>query len=174
MVKDMRNIIIHDQIFYFMTFDEVYKKYNKLCKSIAYKFTNKFNTFDDLICISNYSMFKAFENYNSDKNISFISYLGEITKNDFLLNKRQENKINKESSLDLFYSFEDDINYIDFINNENLMIKINDLIPTYRSIIILFFFYGYKQVEIAKFFNVDRSTISRRLKNALRIMGANL
>jgi RNA polymerase sigma factor (sigma-70 family) len=154
-----------------MNFEDVYKQYNKLCKCIAYKFVNNYNTYEDLISITNYSIFKAIKKYDYSKNISFISYLSEITKNDCLLNKRLEKKMCNESSLDLYYSFENNANLYGYSANMDLKIKIDQLIPTYKKIIILFYYYGYNQVEIAKKFNVDRSTISRQLKKAIKIMG---
>jgi RNA polymerase sigma factor (sigma-70 family) len=182
MKEDLRYIIIHNNIFYFMNFEDVYYQYNRLCKSIAYKFINKFNTYEDLISISNYSIFKALKKYDYNKNVAFITYLSEVTKNDCLLNKRLEKKLCKESSLDIYYPLEKNSNLYsyssvgnneilyNYSSNEDIKVKINSLIPTLRKVVILHYYYGYYQNEIAKMFNVDRSTISRQLKRAYKIM----
>jgi RNA polymerase sigma factor (sigma-70 family) len=156
-----------------MSFEEVYEKYYKLTNSMAYKFTNSFNTLDELKSIGNYSIYKTFLNYDSKRNNSFLSLLVEITKNDLIGSLRQDKKKNKETSIDLYFNIESTLEYYDYDKYENLKILINDLKPKYKDLVILYYFGGYNQGEIADKFKVNRSTISRNLKKAIKLMGVN-
>jgi RNA polymerase sigma factor (sigma-70 family) len=150
-----------------LDFNEIYFNYNKLCKSIAFENIDRFNEYDDLISITNLSLFKAFNTYNVDKKTSFSTYLYKLCQNDLQMNKRQNKKKSKESSLELFFDSEKEDKSFNNYSKSYINNMINFLTLEERQLVILYFFYGYKQKEIAILKGISRSYTSRLLTNIL-------
>lgn len=154
-----------------MNFDEIYLQYNKLGKKLAYQYCNKYLEYNDLISISNYSLFKAFNTYDYKRNIDFSTYYTKIIKNDLLMQQRQINKRNRESSLELFYSLDSEFDMLKDFNNSHLDLMIQSLNEKDKELIKLYYFYGYKQWEIAIITGKCRSWTSRKIQNIVKKMG---
>jgi len=168
-----------------MTCTEAYEQYKKFVYQITYKFNIPGQSMDDLIQIGCIGLIKAFNTYQYERNIMFITYLAVIVNNEMKMSLRRSKK-NDAASLDcemfndngdittLLDIVSDPVNFeeliVDSITFKEIESLLNELTSKQRSIIRCRYFNDMSQREIAGKFNITQSYISRTIQKALKIL----
>lgn len=167
-----------------MTCEEVFNQFKNFLYKIAHKWSAQYNI-DDLFQVASIGLTKAYNAYDVDKNIFFMTYLGTITENEIKMFHRKMKKHANVGSLDdityigkdgdsisLLEMVADEINYEDLaienIASNELMILTNNLSEREKTIINYIFIDRMKQPQIAKKLDVSQSYVSRIVTKTLK------
>lgn len=162
-----------------MCLTETYEQFKNFLRKLCQGW--KQYNFEEIFQVANVGLVKAFNSYNADRNIQFITYLSTIVTNELKMYHRKENRhlhnvslnktINDEDNIELEDLISDDVSIeedilkkIEFKEIEMLLEKLN---PKKRGIIKKFYLEGMKQQQIADECGLAQSYVSRLLNNSL-------
>lgn len=174
-----------------MTIEEVYKQFERFIYKKCMRWT-KIYELDDLAQTAFIGLNKAFENYEIEKGILFITYAGTIIDNELRMYHRRNKKHGNDISINITFRvkdndqaledmLQDSINYEDVtiknIECEKLKLAIKKLNPGEKKIIEDLHFNYRAQGEVGKELNLSQAYISRinkrillKLKNIMEVM----
>ena len=164
-----------------MSIEEVYQQFKNFIYKQCQSWLGKYE-FDDLQQVAFIGLQKAYEGYEVDKDVQFLTYAAMAIGNELRIyhikNKKHEDVFSlnktflfKDDEMEYIDTISDDINYEEIafknIQCENLRNALRKLKPIDREIVeeIGLNFKGQK--EIAEKFNLSQSYISRKYKNLL-------
>lgn len=165
---------------------EIVETCKPFVKRFAYQFSKSCNisTYEDLVSYGNLGVLNAINKYDLNSNVTFTTYAfqqihGAITQNtrkEFTTcDKRPLSISNFNQDEDVPYSvneetIESDVNVYDDVlktlNNEQLYEAINELSTKHKEIIVLKYFEGLQQNEIAEHLKISNQTVNSRLQYA--------
>lgn len=164
-----------------MSIEEVYQQFKNFIYKQCQSWCGKYE-FDDLQQVAFIGLQKAYEGYEVDKEVQFLTYVALIISNELKLYHRKNKKHEDVFSLNKTFSLKDDeMEYIDTISDdtdyeeiafkniqcENLKNAIEKLNPIDREIVEELGLNFKNQKEIAEKLNLSQSRVSRRYKDAL-------
>lgn len=164
-----------------MSLEEVYIQFKNFIFKQCQSWKGKYEI-EDLQQIAFIGLQKAYESYDIDKDILFLTYASMIIGNELRMYHRRNKKHEDVFSLNKTFSFKDDeIEYIDTISDdtnyeeiafkniecENLRNALEKLDPIDKEIVEELGLNFKKQREIADKFNLSQSYVARKYKNAL-------
>lgn len=156
---------------------------------IANKYKNTEVESDDLISIGSIGLIKAVNTFNPHKNIKFATYASRCISNEILMHLRKEKKKRKEMFLEDTVKSDSEGNSLSIMDvvgtgKEEIEheILLNDNVKIIKSILytlpederkIIQFRFGIdcerkKQTDIARFFNISQSYVSRIERKVLK------
>ncbi|WMJ79561.1 sigma-70 family RNA polymerase sigma factor [Clostridium sp. MB40-C1] len=165
-----------------MTIEEVYKQFEKFIYKVCQTWRRKYEI-DDLVQVAFLGLNKAYENYDIEKNVLFLTYASMLINNELRLyhrkNKKHENNISmsttfqlKDNNLELEDTLQDDINYEDVaitnIEYGRLKLAMKKLTQNEQRIIEALHFQYRSQKEIANELNLTQPYVSRVYRKVLQ------
>lgn len=159
--------------------NNLYQKYYYLIVNITSKFYNYFNEkngyFKDILQEAIYAFFKAIENFDTNSNTNFTSYV-YITIKNYLLNYIKKNeKIRQNLNNNLNYKLIDDViseelSEEDLIFLEELYKKIENIFlyefTNLEREVFLYYLDNFSYSEISEMLNKEKKTIDNALYRA--------
>lgn len=142
----------------------------KLVYNIAFSYNKNFLDFDDLIQEGFLGLYKAYNSYNSSKNVSFKTYAY------YWIKKQISEYVKKNRKIKIFEEFElEDLSYeekFDF-DEKNIDFKTDELDFLEQKVLDLF--YNHKKTfnEISEILNLKREKIRQIYSKALRKIKIN-
>ncbi|HEY5563896.1 MAG TPA: sigma-70 family RNA polymerase sigma factor [Clostridiaceae bacterium] len=168
-----------------MTCGETFEQFERLIYKKALEFTNSDLDIEDLNQIGSMALAKAFNAYDIEKGYLFTTLLGRVVTNDFLMQIRKESNKKKynmcEVSFDEPFATDGCGNTLTLMNLisspdqcEELVLKheeikevnllINELKPSHKVILKMFFIDESSQMKIAEKLNLSQSWVSKLLR----------
>ncbi len=157
--------------------EDIYKKYHKMMKSLAYSILGDQHLSEDAV---QEALLKLHQNSEKIDNVDAKdsrNYIYTVVRNEALTIKRKENKRNYYET-DVQYFGESEFNNIEgqldidaFCNDYGFGPEISEVLKTLnltdRDILAYKYCFGYSFKEIAKIMDMDRDAVYKRHKRAL-------
>lgn len=169
-----------------MTCDEVFNQFKKFLYKTAYKWSSQYDI-NDLVQVAGMGLTKAYNTYDVDKGIMFITYLATIVNNEIRMYNRKNKKhigiksldyaINEDkdgNSMTIMDLISDDIDYEEMairnIDKSQLYVLIEYLKQDEKTILKYRFIDGFTQKQIGEKLNISQSYVSRLVKSSMEKM----
>lgn len=146
--------------------------------------------YDDIFQTGCIGLMKAVKDFDESKGTKFSTYayicidgaIVKMTRDDKWFGATREIRRNSNGPLSLNYTYtEEGQELINSIVDDNEQYSLSDLklviseLPTlYKELIILYYFKGYNQTEIAEKYDIRQNTVSRYLSKALELLKEEL
>lgn len=180
--KDKKIILLKDKAVY-MTCEEAYEQFNKFIHKLVQPWATVYG-YDDLLSVGNVGFMKAYNSYDSRKEILFMTYVARVANNEILMYTRRNKKHvevaylsstftceKDDSELNFEDTVSDDIDYAEValtsLYNDDLQLAISNLKEREQTIIKEMFFNNLTQNQVAEKLSISQSYISRLIRTTL-------
>lgn len=180
-----KQIIFKDDI-KIMTLEEIVNQFQALINKLVKSWIGKYDyEYEDLKQIGNLALVKAYNTYNSDKGISFLTYAQTVISREYLMNHRnnkskdifvaslnETTKLENGDKIELINLLKDDNTNVEELAFNNLQCdNIHKILSKFsnreRIVIELSFVENKRQTEIANILGITQTQVSRIIKKTL-------